>query len=131
MPALIKILHLEDNPSDADLVKRTLQRANLPCEIKVVDSKIDFQNALKYFSPSVILSDHTLPQFNSAEALRITNVRKAAGNALKLLDYDKVALFGTSVFHTILARIIILASGMSHKVKLLNTKEASVKWLNA
>jgi len=37
----------------------------------VVSNKPDFENALKNFSPDVILSDHSLHSFDSHEALRI------------------------------------------------------------
>lgn len=77
MKNILKILHLEDSSHDAELVKRCLKNARLDCEIKVVDTKVDFQNSLKYFNPDVILSDHSMPQFNSNEALRITQIRKS------------------------------------------------------
>ncbi len=73
----LKILHLEDSPADAELVGRCLKRENIHSEIKIVDSKVDFQNGLKYFDPDVILCDHSLPQFNSSEALKIVRVRKS------------------------------------------------------
>lgn len=65
----IKILHLEDEESDADLVRIILNRANLSAHIKVVDNKHAYKEALTDFSPDVILSDHSLPSFNSEEAL--------------------------------------------------------------
>ena len=67
----IKILHLEDEETDADLVRLTLNRANLSAEIMVVDNKQTYMDALYKFSPDVILSDHSLPSFNSEEALNI------------------------------------------------------------
>ncbi len=73
----IKILHLEDSPYDAELIKRCLKNSELDCEIKVVDNKPDLQDALKYFNPDIILSDHCLPQFDSIEALSIAQGHKA------------------------------------------------------
>lgn len=68
----LKILHLEDLPADAELVDRVLRKANFQFEKKVVVDRPDFVRALRDFHPDIILSDHSLPAFNSLEALRIT-----------------------------------------------------------
>lgn len=67
----LKILHLEDIESDAELVERTLYKSGLQFEISVVDNKAGFIKALKEFSPDIVLSDHSLPSFNSVEAIKI------------------------------------------------------------
>lgn len=67
----IKILHLEDLPSDADLVERELKKSDLKFEKIVVDNRLAFENALTHFSPDIILSDHSLPSFDSIQALKI------------------------------------------------------------
>ena len=71
MNTKLKILHLEDLPSDAELVDRELKKGSIEFEKLVVDNKTDFERALKEFSPDIILSDHSLPAFNSVEALKI------------------------------------------------------------
>ena len=58
-----------------------------------------------------------------------SGARKAASEALKDADYDKAALFGTNVFHTIAANLIIIASGKSKKVKVFHTKQKALDWL--
>ncbi|HVU98250.1 MAG TPA: response regulator [Puia sp.] len=68
----LKILHLEDLPSDAELVDRVLRKAKIEFEKKVVVDRPEFVQALREFQPDIILSDHSLPAFNSLEALRIT-----------------------------------------------------------
>lgn len=68
---ILKILHLEDMPTDAGLVERELKRGNMAFDKIVVDNKQDFIHALETFRPDIILSDHALPSFNSVEALRI------------------------------------------------------------
>jgi len=67
----LKILHLEDEESDADLVKRALKKGNIDGEILVADTKDAYVKALIEFAPDIILSDHTLPSLNSVEALKI------------------------------------------------------------
>lgn len=67
----IKILHLEDVQSDAELVERTLKRSGIDFEKVLVDTREEFTHALQDFQPDVILSDHSLPEFNSLEALKL------------------------------------------------------------
>lgn len=67
----LRILHLEDLPADAELVERQLKKGNIQFEKIVVDNKFDFEKAFLEFNPDIILSDHSLPAFNSSEALQI------------------------------------------------------------
>lgn len=64
---------------------------------------------------------------------RITNTnaasRRAASEALRLLIYDKIALFGGSKFLKYVARLIIMASGKSAKIRYFDTKQGAEKWL--
>lgn len=71
MTPKLKILHLEDIPADAELVSRTLQKANIKFEKLLVDERAEYVKALRTFKPDVILSDHSLPAFNSREALEL------------------------------------------------------------
>jgi signal transduction histidine kinase len=67
----LKILMLEDERDDAELIGRSMIKSGMSFESKRVDTKEDFADALKNFEPDVILSDHSLPQFNSLEALKV------------------------------------------------------------
>jgi PAS domain S-box-containing protein len=67
----LKILHIEDIPSDAEMVERTLHKSDIRFEKVVVDTREEYIKELKEFRPDIILSDHSLPSFNSLEALRI------------------------------------------------------------
>ena len=67
----LKILHIEDVPSDAELVERTLRKSGIDFEKITVDKKDEYIDALVNFKPDIILSDHSLPSFNSLEALKI------------------------------------------------------------
>ena len=71
MKQKLKILHLEDLPTDSEMVSRELKKADVLFEKMLVDSKEDFTTALKEFKPDIILSDHSLPVFDSHEALKI------------------------------------------------------------
>src|ERR1700744_5216028 len=71
MDGLLKILHLEDMATDAELVHYTLKKGELPFERLVVDNRADYEQALKNFAPHIILSDHSLPSFNSLDDLKL------------------------------------------------------------
>lgn len=66
-----KILILEDSTEDVDLIERELKRGGIDFISRVVKTKRDYEDALVEFRPDIILSDHSLPQFNSIEAMNI------------------------------------------------------------
>lgn len=72
----LKIIYIEDNPDDVELVKTALKKAGMYFELHVVRSEKEFVNALHELSPDIILSDHSLPGFNSLEAYKITTEQK-------------------------------------------------------
>src|SRR5688500_9387592 len=75
MESTLKILILEDMEEDVVLIKRTLKNAGLLFETRQAHSREGFVQALNEYSADVILSDHSLPQFNSVEALEICKKR--------------------------------------------------------
>ena len=78
MDKKIKILFIEDSPHDVELIQRELRRASIEFTSVVVQTRHDFLYALEKFTPDLILSDFTLPQFNSLEALSILKQNKIA-----------------------------------------------------
>jgi serine phosphatase RsbU (regulator of sigma subunit) len=67
----LNILLLEDNPFDAELLQKQLKRSKISFVIDVVDTKEEFEKSLNHNQPDIVLSDHSLPSFNSIEALRL------------------------------------------------------------
>jgi two-component system, cell cycle sensor histidine kinase and response regulator CckA len=67
----IRILLVEDNQADAELIHRELLNLENEFEIKVVQTDREFRDMLLDFSPHVILSDYFLPEFEGLQALRI------------------------------------------------------------
>ncbi|MHA1171519.1 MAG: hybrid sensor histidine kinase/response regulator, partial [Candidatus Heimdallarchaeota archaeon] len=61
MKPLIRILHLEDNKNDAELVKETLLMKEINCEIIHVDNEKEFIKNLENNTFDVILADYNLP----------------------------------------------------------------------
>jgi PAS domain S-box-containing protein len=72
----IKILHLEDLPTDAELVEHELKRGNVEFEYLLVSNKRDYEKALDVFCPHIVLSDHSLPTFDSIGALNVIKEKK-------------------------------------------------------
>jgi PAS domain S-box-containing protein len=68
---MIRILLVEDVSTDAELIKRALIQGKILFNLLTVETRKDYTDALSSFAPDVILSDHTLPSFNSHEALDI------------------------------------------------------------
>jgi PAS domain S-box-containing protein len=69
MSEAIRILILEDRPTDADLEEFELQEAGLDFTSKRVVTEKEYIEGLQGFSPHLILSDYDLPQYNGAYAL--------------------------------------------------------------
>lgn len=66
----IRVLLLEDDPADAELIVHELRRAGLQVEWQRVETETAFVAALEP-SLNVILADYSLPQFDGARALAI------------------------------------------------------------
>jgi DNA-binding NarL/FixJ family response regulator len=67
----LRVLLLEDSDTDAELIAHELQRSGMKPVIERVDSAESFTAALHSFAPDVVLSDHSLGQFDSRAALEI------------------------------------------------------------
>jgi PAS domain S-box-containing protein len=74
MPDLVRVLLVEDVADDAALVERELRRAGIAGATRRVDSERTFREALRTFAPDIILTDHSLPTFGAADALRIAQL---------------------------------------------------------
>lgn len=74
MPDL-RILVVEDDPLDAELVVRELRKSGYNPEWQRVDTRAEFMNRLVQDVPDIIISDHLMPQFSSAEALQCIHER--------------------------------------------------------
>src|SRR5436309_915444 len=72
MPSPLRILHLEDNPRDADLLQAMLETEGILCHVRRVDTQADFLAALEQGGFDLILADYTLPAFDGLSALHIT-----------------------------------------------------------
>lgn len=65
----LKILIVEDVPTDAELEFRELRRGGLDCVMQRAETNEEFLRMLDEFEPDVILSDFSLPAFDGLTAL--------------------------------------------------------------
>jgi PAS domain S-box-containing protein len=67
----IRILHLEDNAQDAELVAFAMESEGMAVTIRRVDDKAGYLEALRAGAFDLILSDYSLPTFNGSDALEL------------------------------------------------------------
>lgn len=67
----MKILHLEDNLADAELVRVLLRQEWPACEIALRATRADFVSGLRTGRYDLILSDFSLPGFDGMDALQL------------------------------------------------------------
>ncbi len=71
MSQILRILHLEDNPADALLVRDLLEHDGLVVDICHVSLRAEFLQALPTVKWDVFISDYKLPDFTGLDALKI------------------------------------------------------------
>ena len=67
----MRILYLEDEPRDAELVQASLEADDIVCDLIRADNQQDFVEALKEGGFDLILADYTLPLFDGVSALKL------------------------------------------------------------
>src|SRR6266850_1538665 len=75
MNSPLRVLHLEDDVRDTELVQATLEAEGIQSELTRVEREQDFLAALKRGNVDLILADYTLPSFDGLSALRIAQER--------------------------------------------------------
>src|SRR6266700_32452 len=75
MNSPLRVLHLEDDVRDTELVQATLEGEGIQSELTRVEREQDFLAALERESLDLILADYTLPSFDGLSALRIAQQR--------------------------------------------------------
>ncbi|HEY9249994.1 MAG TPA: PAS domain-containing protein, partial [Rariglobus sp.] len=68
---LLRILHLEDNSFDQELVRRALLNKGVGCDCVYARNKSEFEAALHRESFDLVLSDFTLPGYDGSAALAL------------------------------------------------------------
>src|SRR5882724_8433507 len=67
----LRILHLEDEPDFAELVKSLFAQDGLEADVQGANDRASFENLLATREFDVIVSDYHLPKFTGLEALAL------------------------------------------------------------
>src|SRR5688572_5360282 len=71
MKTKLRILLLEDDAADADLIEHELESAGLAFHLARIQTEAELRHELDSEEPDLILSDHGLPTFDGFAALEI------------------------------------------------------------
>ncbi len=67
--AKIRVLSLEDRPTDVELQQDVLRYSNIAMDWKTVENQRDFEASVADFQPDVVLADFNLPNYDGEAAL--------------------------------------------------------------
>ncbi|MGA9392355.1 MAG: ATP-binding protein [Candidatus Sulfotelmatobacter sp.] len=68
---LLRVLLLEDNQLDAQLVLRSLQQNGFEVSARIVQDEAGFKEALLSQRPEIVLADYNLPNWKGMDALKV------------------------------------------------------------
>ena len=85
LSSALRVLLLEDDPRDAELILHALREAAPGSAVQQVDTRTEFVRTLDEFAPDVILSDHAVADFNVLEAFRLAQ-RRTPGSPFILVS---------------------------------------------
>src|SRR5580692_6536548 len=67
----LRILSIEDDPKDAELIQDLLEAEGIVCEVTRVDTQAALESSLHQAGIDLILADYTLPSFDGLSALKL------------------------------------------------------------
>ena len=71
MRSKLRILHLEDDPHDSEIVESLLVDEGIYCDMIRVSNREQFRSAIEQEPFDIILADYSLPSFDGMSALAI------------------------------------------------------------
>ncbi len=76
MGSPLRILSLEDDPNDAELIKELFEAEDIVCDLTRVDTEAGFIQQIERGEFDLILADYTLPSFDGISALKLALERR-------------------------------------------------------
>ncbi len=67
----MRILHLEDDPKDAELIQATLEGEGIACDVTRVDTPVAFRTSLEQGGFDLVLADYSLSGLDGISALKV------------------------------------------------------------
>ena len=71
MNSPLRVLHLEDDGKDAEIIQGVLETGGIVCEVTRVETRDDFIASLEGRGFDLILADFSLPSFDGLSALQL------------------------------------------------------------
>jgi PAS domain S-box-containing protein len=72
----LRVVYLEDDPADRELIARGLSADGFNCEFTHTVSRKEFEDAIQQQPLDLILADHTLPAYDGLSALKTAQERR-------------------------------------------------------
>src|SRR6202165_2433433 len=70
-PGQLRVLHVEDNQLDAELVAQALRKGGFSVSMVVVQAEAEVERQLPLHRPDVVIADYNLPQWKGMDALEV------------------------------------------------------------
>src|SRR5579872_2873016 len=71
----LRVLHMEDDRAHAELIRRTLAKTGLACDILLATNRAEYLRALEQGRPDLILSDSHSHDIGGLDALKLARGR--------------------------------------------------------
>jgi signal transduction histidine kinase len=70
-PDELRVLQVEDNQMDAELIAGALRKGGFSISVVVVQAAKEFESELRAHHPDIVLADYNLPQWKGMDALEV------------------------------------------------------------
>jgi PAS domain S-box-containing protein len=77
MPRALRVLHLEDDETDAELISSWLEQAGIHCQFNRVETREEYERLLAKGDFDMIFADQTTPSFDGLSALSLAQKMQA------------------------------------------------------
>jgi DNA-binding NtrC family response regulator len=126
MHSPLRILHLEDDSNDAELVQEMLAADGIACQVTRIETQAHFIACIERGGFDLIFADYTLPSFDGLSALKIAHQTRPhvpfifiSGTLNEEVAIEALKIGATDyVFKTRLSRIVPSVGGTGCRIHL-------------